>query len=117
VVLRVEMTFGSNRKEVVSTGQLWVLQQNVWRIAIVQARDAEPMAALRLPERRSQHPSLFRNQAKRRDLDAAFRAAKEDHKRVLVVFGGELVLRLPRLDRRCGPRGCAAGGGNIMWFT
>ena len=88
VVLRVEMTFGSSRKEVVSTGQLWVLQQNVWRIAIVQRGDAEPMIALRVPEPKVPNIHLYPEPGEaQKDLDAAFALAKEDHKRVLVIFG------------------------------
>jgi hypothetical protein len=88
VVLRVEMTFGSNRREFVSTGQLWVLQQNVWRIAIVQRGDAEPMVALRLPEPKVPNIHLYPEPGEaQKDLDAAFALAKEDHKRVLVIFG------------------------------
>ena len=116
VVLRVEMTFGSNRREVVSTGQLWVLQQNVWRIAIVQRGDAEPMVALRLPEPKVPNIHLYPEPGEaQKDLDAAFALAKEDHKRVLVVFGARPVtLRLPRFGHHAAfQRGRGVGGGEL----
>jgi hypothetical protein len=90
-VLRVEMSFESKdgmHKSVVGTGQVWVHQANVWKIAIVQRGDAKPMAALRLPEPKTPNTHLYPEPADApKELSAALADSKADHKRVLVIFG------------------------------
>ena len=53
LVLRVELKFQSkseSHKSVVSTAQVWVRQDDDWRIFVSQRSDAEPLPGMQLPE-------------------------------------------------------------------
>jgi hypothetical protein len=73
----------------VSAVQIWVQQGGVWRIFRSSRSDPIPRPALRLPEPTRPNPELYPDPSRARgDLDAALAGARRDHKRVLVVFGG-----------------------------
>jgi len=92
VTLRVEFTLKGEKgpeKVLVSGAQMWVEQAGEWRIYRSQRTDLMLRPLLRLPEPAKPNPDLYPAASEaHRDLDAALAAAKKDHKRVLVVFGG-----------------------------
>ena len=80
---------GESHQAVVSCAQIWVGRGDDWHIFLTQRSDAVPLPGMRLPEPKVPNPHLYPEaQEAHRDLDAALAAAKVDHKRVLVIFGG-----------------------------
>ena len=92
LILRVELTLGSKpgaRDLGASVTQVWVQQGNDWRIFATQRSDLNPRVVRRLPEPRTPNPHLYPDPEEApSDLSTALAAAARDHKRVLVVFGG-----------------------------
>ena len=92
LILRVELTLGSNpaAKDLgASVTQVWVQQGNDWRIFATRRSDLNPRVVRRLPEPRTPNPHLYPDPEEApADLARAIAAAAQDHKRVLVVFGG-----------------------------
>jgi ketosteroid isomerase-like protein len=92
LVLRIEMTLGKNPGEpnVVSAAQVWVQQdKDVWRIAGTNRGDPTPTPPGRLPEPDKPNTELYPPIEKAgADIAAALQAAAKDHKRVILVFGG-----------------------------
>lgn len=92
LVLRIDVTVrkGSDTLQgIVSSTQVWVQQGTRWYIYRSQRSDVLPRPAIRLPEPAKPDPQLYPDPSEaQKDLDTALAAARKDHKRVLVVFGG-----------------------------
>lgn len=92
LTLHINLTLNSKSGDkdfVVSAAQVWLHQGNYWRIIATQRGNLAPKVARRLPEPRSTNPHLYPEPREApADLRKALAAATEDHKRVLVVFGG-----------------------------
>ena len=90
--LRIDVTLrraGQTQQEIVPSTQVWVQQGADWQIYQSQRTDVLPRPAIRLPEPARPNPQLYPDPSEaHKDLDAALVAARKDHKRVLVVFGG-----------------------------
>lgn len=92
VVLRFEMVFGRGsqaKSALVEGSQIWVQQGGTWRIIASHRSDLEARVTRRLPEPAKPNIQLYPDPQKAPvELAAALKAAQRDHKRVLVVFGG-----------------------------
>jgi thioredoxin 1 len=92
LVLRVEFlahTDSGNQPMVISMSQVWVQQGGAWKIYISQRGDAEPNPIFRLPQPARPNTDLYPPPAAApAEIDAALRASARDHKRVILVFGG-----------------------------
>jgi thioredoxin 1 len=92
LVLRIEVEFRTNTGEksaVLSAAQVWVQQRGEWRIASTQRSDPAIVAPMRLPEPARPNTQLYPNPEEAPlEIAAALNAAAKDHKRVLLVFGG-----------------------------
>jgi thioredoxin 1 len=92
LVLRVEFvahTDSGDQPMVISTSQVWVQQGGAWKIYISQRGQAEPNPTFRLPQPAKPNTDLYPPPAAApAEIDAALRAAARDHKRVILVFGG-----------------------------
>jgi thioredoxin 1 len=92
LTLRIEFTLrgpSGPQNVLVSGVQMWVLQGGDWRIYRSQRTDVLLRPTIRLPEPARPNPDLYPDPSQaQQDLDAALAAARKDHKRVLVVFGG-----------------------------
>jgi len=93
LVLRIEMTFqakSETRQWMVSAAQTWVEGPNNdgWRILATQRSDVVPLPTIRLPQPKVPNTHLYPDPAEaQKELAEALASAKQDHKRVLVVFG------------------------------
>ncbi len=92
LTLRIEFTLRGTsgpQNVLVSGAQVWVEQGTDWRIYRSQRTDVLLRQSLRLPEPARPNPQLYPDPSEaQRDVDAALAASRADHKRVLVVFGG-----------------------------
>jgi len=92
LVLRIEISFptsGGERSGVISSSQIWIQQQGAWRIVATQRGDLVTAATMRLPEPAKPNTQLYPPPEEARpEIAAALRASTRDHKRVLLVFGG-----------------------------
>jgi hypothetical protein len=91
-VLRYEVKLqaGAGEKSGVISGvQVWLQQDGVWRIVSTQRSDLLASAPRRLPEPAKPNIQLYSNPEEApAKIAAALAAAAKDHKRVLLVFGG-----------------------------
>jgi thioredoxin 1 len=96
LVLRINLTMNGRdgpKEFVVSASQIWI-HTNIqtydpWRIVATQRSDPFPRPAMRLPEPAAPNPNLYPEpEEAQKDLKVALAAAKNDHKRVILVFGG-----------------------------
>jgi ketosteroid isomerase-like protein len=92
LVLRIELNFqtkGESHKSIVSAAQVWMNDGGQWRIFVTQRGDVQASVTMRLPEPAIPDIRLYPEPADaHKDVDAALSAAQSDHKRVLVIFGG-----------------------------
>jgi thioredoxin 1 len=92
LALRVELTPRTDvapQPEIVSAAQVWVQQADHWRIYMTQRSDVIPAPQSRLPEPEVPNTDLYPPpEEAKADIDAALAAAAKDHKRVILVFGG-----------------------------
>jgi thioredoxin 1 len=92
IVLRVEAGLKSGAEEksaVVSCAQVWVQKLGDWKIISTQRGGLAEKEALRLPEPAKPNTQLYPPpEQAQAQISAALAAAKSDHKRVLLVFGG-----------------------------
>jgi ketosteroid isomerase-like protein len=92
LVLRIEMTLRSSAGEqpsVVSAAQAWVRQGNDWRIYVTQRSDLLPNPPRRLPEPAKPNTDLYPPPEEApSEIAAALASAAKDHKRVILIFGG-----------------------------
>ena len=92
VVLRFALTFHTSTGEVPyvnGASQAWVQQGNDWRIVATQRGNVAPKTARRLPEPAVPNTNLYPDPKQAQpEIDSALAAATKDHKRVILVFGG-----------------------------
>jgi thioredoxin 1 len=92
LVLRVEFLLGPKEMAspfVISAAQLWVKQGDDWKIARTQRSDVTIRFAERLPEPQKPNTDLYAPPEEApAEIKTALAAASTDHKRVILVFGG-----------------------------
>jgi thioredoxin 1 len=92
LVLRIEFTLedqGARKPFVVDAAQLWLKEGSEWKIAQTSRSDLAVRVAERLPEPATPDVDLYPPPAEApAEIQNALAAAKRDHKRVLLVFGG-----------------------------
>lgn len=92
LILRVELTQegkAAGEQGIVSAVQVWVQQQDGWRIYATQRGDVATIPASRLPEPERPNTDLYPPpEEAQKEVSAALVAAEKDHKRVILVFGG-----------------------------
>jgi Thioredoxin-like len=92
LTLRIEMrlrTKSGMRPVVVEGAQLWMQQGSAWRIVETQRADPALETAFQLPQPSTPDVNLYPPpEEARAEIAAALRAAARDHKRVILVFGG-----------------------------
>jgi thioredoxin 1 len=92
LTLRIEMklrTKSGLQPAVVEGSQLWMLQGNTWRIVETQREDPTRDPHYQLPQPAKPNVDLYPPPAEARaEIAAALRAAAKDHKRVILIFGG-----------------------------
>jgi Thioredoxin-like len=91
-VLRFEVglrTPAGEKSGIISGSQVWLEQAGQWRIVQTQRGDLFAAPAMRLPEPAKPNPQLYPEpEESRAEIVSALAAARKDHKRVLLVFGG-----------------------------
>ena len=91
-VLRYELKFqtpSGEKSGVISGSQVWVQKLGDWRIVSTQRSALAENVPRRLPEPAKPNAQLYDDPANARtDIAAALAAASKDHKRVILVFGG-----------------------------
>jgi thioredoxin 1 len=91
-VLRYELTLktpSAEKSAVISGSQVWVRQGGDWRIAVTQRSGLAENSPRRLPEPAKVNSQLYPDPAEApAEIAAALAAAAKDHKRVILVFGG-----------------------------
>ena len=92
LVLRVEFLLGAKEMAspfLISAAQLWVKQGDDWKIQRTQRSDVTIRFAERLPEPQKPNPDLYAPpEAAPAEIKSALKEASVDHKRVILVFGG-----------------------------
>jgi len=92
LTLRIEMklrTQSGMQPAVVEGSQLWMLQGDTWRIVETQREDPARDPHFALPQPAKPNVDLYPPPAEARaEIAAALRAAVRDHKRVILIFGG-----------------------------
>ena len=92
LVLRIEFTLqtDSGRQPfVVSASQVWMLQGKEWRIVTSQRGDLAPNPPRRMTEPAKPNTDLYPPPGKApAEIRTALASAAKDHKRVILVFGG-----------------------------
>jgi thioredoxin family protein len=92
LVLRIEAQLKTSEGEksaIVSCAQVWVQKLGDWKIISTQRGDLAAKQAGRLPEPAKPNIQLYPPpEEAQADISSALAAAARDHKRVLMVFGG-----------------------------
>lgn len=92
LVLRLEAglrTPGGEKSGIVSASQVWLEQRGEWRIVATQRSDLVEKPVMRLPEPAKPNVQLYPDPAEAPgDITSALASSTRDHKRVLLVFGG-----------------------------
>jgi hypothetical protein len=92
LVLRIEAglkTSEGEKSAIVSGTQIWVQRLGDWRIVSTQRGDPAAKEARRLPEPAKPNTQLYPPpEEAQAEISSALAAASKDHKRVLLVFGG-----------------------------
>jgi len=92
LVLRIEANFKTGAGEssaVVSCSQVWVQRLGDWKIVATQRSDLGAKETRRLPEPAKPNIQLYpAPEEAPTEISTALAAAAKDHKRVLLVFGG-----------------------------
>jgi thioredoxin 1 len=92
LVLRIEAGLKTSQGEkfvTVSSAQVWVQKLGEWRIVSTQRGDPAAREARRLPEPAKPNTQLYPPpEEAKAEISSALTAASKDHKRVLLVFGG-----------------------------
>jgi thioredoxin 1 len=74
---------------IISGSQIWLEQRGEWRIVQTQRSDMVAKPAMRLPEPAKPNTQLYPDPERApAEIASALAAARKDHKRVLLVFGG-----------------------------
>jgi thioredoxin 1 len=91
-VLRFEVglqTTSGEKSGIASVSQVWLEQKGEWRIVSTQRGDLAAKPVMRLPEPARPNTRLYPNPEEAPiEIKSALAAATKDHKRVLLVFGG-----------------------------
>jgi thioredoxin 1 len=92
LVLRIEAgikTSAGEKPAIVSAAQVWVQKLGEWKILSTQRGDPGAKEARRLPEPAKPNTQLYPPpEEAQAEISSALAAASKDHKRVLMVFGG-----------------------------
>jgi thioredoxin 1 len=92
IVLRFEVELRTPEGEksgIISGSQIWLEQVGEWRIVQTQRGDLVAKPLMRLPEPAKPNTQLYPDPERApAEIASALDAAKKDHKRVLLVFGG-----------------------------
>jgi len=92
IILRIEFKLKSGASAqafTVEGAQVWLQEGGEWRIAFTQRTDLVPSPTFRLPVPAKPNTSLYPPpEDAQKEIDEALAAAAKDHKRVLLVFGG-----------------------------
>jgi thioredoxin 1 len=92
LVLRIEAGLKTSQGEksaIVSSAQVWVQRLGEWKIVSTQRGDPAAKEARRLPEPARPNTQLYPPPEEAQvEISSALAAAAKDHKRVLLVFGG-----------------------------
>ena len=92
IVLRIEAelkTSAGEKSAIVSAAQVWVEKLGEWKIVSTQRGDPAAKEARRLPEPAKPNTQLYPPpEEAQAEISSALAAAAKDHKRVLLVFGG-----------------------------
>ena len=92
VVLRMEAglkTGGEEQSIIIGASQVWVQKLGDWKIIATQRSDPAAKQARRLPEPAKTNAQLYPPpEEAQAEISSALAAAAKDHKRVLLVFGG-----------------------------
>ena len=92
IVLRIEADLKTNAGEnssIISCAQVWVQKLGDWKIISTQRGDPAAKEARRLPEPAKPNTQLYPPAEEApSEISMALAAAAKDHKRVLLVFGG-----------------------------
>ncbi len=92
LVLRYGLTFHTTTGDVPyvdGASQLWLQQGSDWRIAVTQRGEMAPPTPRRLPEPAVPNTRLYPDPKQAQpEIGSALAAAAKDHKRVILVFGG-----------------------------
>jgi thiol:disulfide interchange protein len=82
-------TAGGEKEGVVSTAQVWMQKLGEWKIVSTQRGDLGAKPLRRLPEPARPNTQLYPPpQEAQQEISEALAAATKDHKRVILVFGG-----------------------------
>ena len=92
LVLRMEGNFKTGAEEksaIIGATQIWVQKLGDWKILLTQRSDFGAKQARRLPEPAKPNIELYPPpEEAQAEISSALAAAAKDHKRVLLVFGG-----------------------------
>jgi Thioredoxin-like len=92
LVLRIEAGLkdgGEEKQGVVSGAQVWVQKLGEWKIVSTRRTDLGAKPVRRLPEPVKSNTQLYPPpEEAQAEISSALAAAKKDHKRVILVFGG-----------------------------
>jgi len=92
VVLRMEAKFKTGAEEksaIIGVSHIWVQKLGDWKILMTQRSDFGAKQARRLPEPTKPNIELYPPpEEAQSEISSALAAAAKDHKRVLLVFGG-----------------------------
>jgi thioredoxin 1 len=92
LVLRIEFNLRTDsgvQPFLVEASQVWLQEPNGWQIVQTSRGGPEPNPPLRLPEPMKPNTDLYAPPEKARaEIKAALASAAKDHKRVILVFGG-----------------------------
>jgi thioredoxin 1 len=92
LVLRIEAeikTSAGENSSVISAAQIWAQKLGEWKIVATQRGDPAAKEARRLPEPAKPNTQLYPPpEEASAEISAALAAASQDHKRVILVFGG-----------------------------
>ena len=92
IVFRAEFklkTSSGDQPFVVGAGEVWLQQGNEWRIAQSRRGDPAPNPPRRLPEPAKPNIDLYAPpEEAQSEINSALVSAAKDHKRVILVFGG-----------------------------
>ncbi len=80
---------GEEKSVIIGAAQVWVQKLGEWKIVVTQRSDPGAKQARRLPEPARPNTQLYPPPEEApAEISEALAAAKKDHKRVLMVFGG-----------------------------
>jgi len=92
IVLRVEGRFKGNGGEdtgIVAVHQMWVQKLGDWKVVSTSRGDIEAWQTRRLPEPAKPNTHLYAEPSEApAEIASALAAASKDHKRVILIFGG-----------------------------